>query len=129
MTPNKEWFHSFEPLSPPRKVHFGDDSIVYATATTTIKNTLLVPSFKVTLLLVRHLTKGGHYATFEGETAKLQQSKTHQIVMTAKQDHGLYLVQATAISPKPEEQVHIAVDINVMHRRMGHMSIDRLERM
>ncbi|KIJ41079.1 hypothetical protein M422DRAFT_131328, partial [Sphaerobolus stellatus SS14] len=133
MTPNKEWFHSFVPLSPPRKVRFGDDSIVYTTddmyTTTTIKNALLVPSFQVTLLSVRHLTKGGYYATFKGETAKLQQSETHQVAMTAKQNHGLYHVQAKAVSPKAEEQVNIAIDINVLHRRMGHMSMDRLKHM
>ena len=107
MTPSKDWFHSFKPLSPPQKIQFRDDSIVYATGqgtillkqnagnmtpTTTIRHTLLVPAFKVTLLSVHHLTKGGYCATFKGETAKLQQIETHQVVMTAKHNHGLYHV-------------------------------------
>ncbi|KIJ28329.1 hypothetical protein M422DRAFT_189875, partial [Sphaerobolus stellatus SS14] len=116
-------------LSLPRKIHFGDNSIIYMTgqrtivlqqnvddmsATTTIKHALLVPSFKVTLLLVCHLTKGGYYATFEGETAKLQQCSTHQTVMTTNHNHGLYHIQATAVLPKPDEQVHIVKTENVL---------------
>ncbi|KIJ25904.1 hypothetical protein M422DRAFT_192870 [Sphaerobolus stellatus SS14] len=63
----------------PNRDSFGDDSIVYTTgkgmivlqqdignisATTTIKHALLISSFKVTLLSVCHLMKGGYYVTF-----------------------------------------------------------------
>jgi len=78
---------------------------------------------------MHHLTKGVYWATFEGETAKLQQTETHQVVMMAKHNHGLYLVQAAIILPKSNEQVHVAVDINVVHWRMAHMSIKHLKQM
>ena len=77
MTLHRKWFkcRTFKKLSPPQKIHFGDDSFVEATGVGTIalkckvngstkitelENTLYVPSFRLTLVSICRLNKAGY---------------------------------------------------------------------
>ena len=92
MTPHCKWFkcRTFKKLSPPQKIHFGDDSFVKATGVGTIalecnidgstkitelKNTLYISSFQFTLVSIHCLDKAGYYTIFKNGVCKVKTSK------------------------------------------------------
>ena len=92
MTPHQKWFKcgTFRELNPPQKVHFRDDSYVKAmgvgtialeckidgsTKITKLENTLYIPSFQLTLVLVQHLDQAGYYMVFKKGMCKVKTSK------------------------------------------------------
>ncbi|KZP02766.1 hypothetical protein FIBSPDRAFT_669931, partial [Athelia psychrophila] len=75
--PHLSWIdpNTFQPLVPPRRVAFGDNSFVEAIGTGTmtlttktseikLSNVLVVPDFKVSLISVSKLAKYGLYSVF-----------------------------------------------------------------
>jgi hypothetical protein len=142
MTSHPEWFdmNSFKKLDPPRRICFGDNTTTDATGVGDIwltskvgnkqyqvclRNTLLVPAFHITLVSVSRLGKAGYKSTFNGCEARVAQDLN--AIMIEKQCKGLYHLQAHPLSLTPA--AHLAMDVNVLHRRMGHISINCLKSM
>lgn len=118
----------------------------------TLNNVLYVPAFKLTLVSVGALDKKGYTASFgRGQCRILKGSRC---IMRGERRRGLYhidgkaLVFPTASCPAPQstpayvtvsEHAHAAkdrapkkgrtVDVNLLHRRLGHLNFDALKRM
>ena len=133
--------NSYKALDPPRKIRFGDNSCVEAVGIGNLQlkcqvgkhiyvikqeNVLLAPSFAVSLISVHQLAKQGLITTF-GEKESYTKRRGGAKVMTARHHQGLYLLNAKPTTFTERES--IAVDINVLHRRMGHTNLQKLRRM
>lgn len=114
----------------------------------TINDVLYIPTFKLTLISVSSLDKKGFGAHFGNGSCKILKGKT--CLMRGTRRAGLYYLDATAVlhatssCPRPRtalatsddvaEPTHEppvegkAMDINLLHRRMGHQSFDALRR-
>jgi hypothetical protein len=123
----------------PRKVRFGDDSYVEAIGIGSIlfksrvtgkkiwlDKILHVPSFSVMLISVYRLNKAGYYSVFRGESCQVKSVNGHQLILQGHHKGGLYHLDITPVTHT--EQVHIAVNINVLHRRMGHIDPKSLKK-
>lgn len=139
MVPHIEWFEpdSLKTLDPPRPIGFGDESQVFAVAIGTIRITtktniirlhdvLLVPSFVISLISVSKLAKHGLTSNFTYGAARVQ--KDGKTILRAVQKSGVYRIMANGV-PVGEEFAHAVVDINVMHRRFGHLNFQALVKM
>lgn len=142
MTSVREWFacDSFKPLDPPRRVRFGDESYVEATGIgsitlstkigtrtveTKLNDVLYIPSFKITLISVRRLAKAGYYSMFLENECIVRSKKSKRRVLHGTVRHGLYCLNTSPLT----HSAHSAIDINVLHRRLGHLSRNRLKKM
>lgn len=54
--------------------------------------------------------------------------KDKQLFLSARHIRGLYQIDATPLA-FPEHALSATIDINVLHRRMGHIGMDRLKSM
>ena len=141
MTPYREWFKcgTFQELNPPRKVRFGDNSFVNATGIGTIslecevdgkarmtelKHALYVPSFHLTLISVHQLDKAGLYTVFKNGTCKIKTTKKRKVVLTGSHKNDLYHLDIL-----PVLHAHASIDVNTLHRCLGHVSSTRLVQM
>ncbi|KZV59240.1 hypothetical protein PENSPDRAFT_549077, partial [Peniophora sp. CONT] len=98
---------SFKLLDPPRRVRLGDNSVCDATHIGTlrlscktskgytdlsIRKTLFVPTFNVTLLSVHQLASRGLSSHFVENECKVRHNRSKQVVLTASHHQGLYHV-------------------------------------
>ena len=142
MACNRTWFTMYCPLSPPSPVTLGDNSSVEATGIGTVtprtrvggatnefilSNVLFVPDFQITLISVNKLAKAGLSTFFPGNTTTctIYQGKTP--VMTGQHQASLYHANTTPVLPK--EAANMSIDINTLHQRMGHISMDWIRHM
>jgi hypothetical protein len=142
ITPLHEWFEpgSYQTLSPPRKIHFGDNSYAEATGMGTIileskigdetidielSDVLHVPTFSLTLISVNRLCRTGAHARFG--SSRFDVRKGGKTILTGFHKRGLYHLDA--VPHTFYDEAHASIDINVLHRRMGHRNFDDLIRM
>jgi transposase InsO family protein len=98
------------------------------------RNTLLVPNLSTTLISIPTLAHHGLNTLFDIKGGHIIQNQ--RILITAKYEHGLYRLPsspqtsefASALVASAAHQ-STSIDINILHRRMGHASEDRLRRM
>lgn len=114
--------------------------------TVRIRDVLYVPSFKITLISCSKLDKSGYHVSFGGGKCRIL--KGSKALLKGSRKRGLYEldVQPEDFSPKAssratvrpdsaERSAHTAtskgetVDINIMHRRLGHLNFRSLKRM
>jgi Pol polyprotein, beta-barrel domain/GAG-pre-integrase domain/Integrase core domain len=142
MVPHREWFTpgSYKPIRPPRTVRFGDDSSVKAIGVGSmhitskvhgkmydifLSDVLLVPSFSMSLVSVNKLDRAGLSVKFKDQMCCIKRRGT--TVMKASHKRGLYHLNATPITHP--EHANLSIDVNVLHRRMGHTGVGKLKRM
>ena len=152
MTPCRDWFipGTFKPLNPPRKIRFGDELYCDATgigsislpnemdksstSPTKLDGVLYAPAFSLTLISVRKLNKIGLYSSFKGNECKIKRRENRQTILRGQHRHGLYHLNVRpstfgSSSTSATAAAHIAIDINDLHQRMGHVSATRLQKM
>ena len=137
---------SFKTLSKPIPVSLGDDSEILATGQGTIRllfnvngkksegqfnNVLYVPELKVTLLSVGQSARLPHCkVVFDNNKCEYIDKNTNEVIAQAfaTDDTDLYTLDATPIAQKvaanftsPSSR---SIDINILHRRLGHLGID-----
>lgn len=150
---------TFRILDQPIKIRFGDHSFVEAYGkgdvimhghvgkeryTVHLHDVLFVPDFKLTLISCSKLDKSGYHVSFGG--AKCRVLKGTKALLQGTRRGGLYELDVqpeefpstaritTHTKPK-EARAHAAdskgetVDINLMHRRLGHLNFRSLKRM
>jgi Reverse transcriptase (RNA-dependent DNA polymerase)/Pol polyprotein, beta-barrel domain/gag-polypeptide of LTR copia-type/Integrase core domain/GAG-pre-integrase domain len=142
MVPHRGWFTpgSYRPIRPPRIVRFGDDSSVKAIGVGSVHFTsrvhgktydiflsdvLLVPSFSMSLVSVNKLDRAGLSVQFKHQACHIKRDGT--TVMKASHKRGLY--HLNVIPTAHPEHANLSIDINVLHRRMGHAGTGKLKRM
>jgi hypothetical protein len=116
MTPHAEWFEteSFKILNPPHHVCFGDNTTTDAIGIRNVwvsskvknkrykiclRNTLLVPTFRITLVSVSQLEKAGHKSIFDKCKASI--THNHDTIMATKHKKGLYHLQVQPLGKLP----------------------------
>ncbi|RXW14669.1 hypothetical protein EST38_g11187, partial [Candolleomyces aberdarensis] len=152
MTPNANWLipDTVTRLKHPVSVHLGDDSIIYGTARGTLrlqrndnprayvefKEVLLVPELSTTLMSVSAIAKAGFDVLFNRKGGRILKEGTMTEVFKLNFIRSLYHVDAHAksYSLSPTIVVHLAssstsIDINILHRRLGHASESRIKQM
>lgn len=127
-------------MNPPRQVRFGDESVVNAVGIGTIhlvsavgknkfnirlSDVLLIPSFSLSLISVNKLTCAGLSALFEGRSCQIKRKR--ELIVITNHKKGLYHLDVKPVTYP--DQANLAIDINVLHCQMGHISMDRLKRM
>jgi hypothetical protein len=120
-------------------VNFSDDSTVQAVGTGSItlhtiigkqiyeiilSNVLHIPDLHLTLLSVSHFTQAGLSTLFLANTYACEIRKGGKIVLMGTHRGGLYHVQGC--SKESTESACAAIDINLLHRRMGHISTNQI---
>ncbi|KAJ2911698.1 hypothetical protein MD484_g8716, partial [Candolleomyces efflorescens] len=152
MTPNADWLlpDTVVHLKRPVSVHLGDDSIIIGTSRGTLKlrrnddptayvlfeDVLLVPDLSTTLMSVSALAKAGFESRFKSGGGQILIEDTTSEVFQMKFIRGLYHLQAHADSYQisPAIVTHLAsseptIDMNTLHRRLGHASERRIRQM
>ena len=148
MTHNIELFDpaSFKTLSKPIPVSLGDDSEIFATGKGTLRllfnvngkqkegcfeDVLFVPDLKVTLLSVGQSARLPHCkVVFDNNTCEYINKDTKEIMARAfaTEDSDLYTLDATPVTRKVVANLTSSsfrsIDINTLHRRLGHLGID-----
>ncbi|PPQ86235.1 hypothetical protein CVT26_001832 [Gymnopilus dilepis] len=144
MTNRRDWFtcDSFQTLDPPRQVEFGDKSHVDATGIGTIVLTeevdgkvmnielpkvLYIPSFALTLISVNRLDKMGYYSVFKNGKCTVKSKKGRKAFLTGKIHKGLYKLKSSVVTHG--SKAYASIDINTLHRQMGHASPAALKKM
>jgi hypothetical protein len=139
ITPHCEWFKPgpYKTLSPPCKIHFGDNSYAEAigigmlvleskigknTFDIKLTNILHVLTFLLTLILVNRLCHTGARAHF-GNTC-FSVCKDGKTILTGFHKHGLYHLNAAPHTF--DNEAHTSINIDVLHCRMGHQNFDDL---
>ena len=153
MTHKMELFDqaSFKKLSKPIPVCLGDDSEVFATGKGTIrlifnvdgkkkegkfKDVLYVPDLKVTLLSVGQSARLPHCkVVFDDNICEYIDKNTKEVIARAYASGSadLYTLDATPIEHKVAAKLASSsprsIDINVLHRRLGHLGADNCRTM
>jgi len=139
MVLHPKWFDTltFRKLDPPHLVRFGDDSTAEATRVgdvwisskignkqyrVCLKGTLLVPTFRISLISVSKLGRAGYISAFDGSTGYVSRGRTK--VMKAHKRKGLYHLQVQPLGTLAGAL--LSMDVNVLHRRLGHVGIHQL---
>src|SRR5882762_34042 len=138
--PHLSWIdpNTFRPLIPPRRVAFGDNSFVEAIGTGTmtlvtkkaeikLTEVLVVPDFKVSLVSVSKLAKHGLYSVFKYAAADVISETSEKKVLRSIRSGGIYRLMAEV--KQYAEYAHTSIDINVLHRRWGHLNYQSIRRM
>jgi len=148
MTHKRELFDSasFKTLSKPIPISLGDDSEIFATGKGTLrllfnvngkqkegqfKDVLFVPDLKVTLLSVGQSARLPHCkVVFDNNVCEYIDKDTNEIIARAfaTDDGDLYTLDATPVTQKVTANLASppfrSIDINILHRRLGHLGID-----
>lgn len=148
MTHKRELFDpdSFETLSKPIPISLGDDSEIFATGRGTLclmfnvdgrkkegsfKDVLFVPELKVTLLSVGQSARLPHCkVTFDDNVCEYIDKGTNEVMARAFacEDTDLYTLDASPVTQKVAANLTSSpsrlIDINILHRRLGHLGID-----
>lgn len=130
---------TFKVLNPPIKVRFGDDSTVEATGIGDVvlhspdsnsdvrfERSLLLPTFRVNLISIGQLDKAGIATTFKSGQLSVTSGRSGKALFFGKLERKLYYV---SLQRPRQFFAGAAIDINVLHRRMAHVSHDRLRTM
>ena len=153
MTHQMELFDkaSFKKLPKPIPVSLGDDSEVFATGKGTMrlmfnvdgkkkegrfKDVLYVPDLKVTLLSVGQSARLPHCkVVFDGNVCEYIDKNSGDVIACAHASGStdLYTLDATPMKPKVAAKLTSSssrsIDINVLHRRLGHLGTDNCRAM
>ena len=153
MTNKMELFNqvSFKKLSKPIPVSLGDESKVFATGKGTMrfmfnvdgkkkegkfKDVLYVPDLKATLLSVGQSARLPHCkVVFDNNVCEYINKKSGSVIARAYASGStdLYTLDATPIIPKVAANLASSssrsMDINVLHRRLGHLGTDNCRAM
>ena len=73
------------------------------------------------LISVQKLMRGNHKLIFDGDTCPIQNKSPKAVVADAQLCHGLYHLLAHPVILTNTEFAKVAIDINVLHQRMGHI--------
>ena len=142
MVLHAKWFNtlSFRRIHPPHPVQFGDNTTAKVTGIgdvwissevgdrqyrVCLKDTLLVPTFQISLVSVSKLRKARYISAFDGDTGHMSQN--HTTIMTAHGRKGLYHLQVPPL--RMLAGALLSMDINVLHHQMGHTGMHQLKRM
>jgi transposase InsO family protein len=152
LSPRRDWFDSttYRTLSHPIAIHLGDASMIQAIGVgslhmlmdigdgkvipTTIPDVLHVPQLSSTLLSVSVLTKHGHTIEFKDSGCRILTNKPSRrvVAIAFATKGGLYLLDGKP-TRSPEYALAAAtsrtIDINVLHRRLGHLNFDDVRRL
>ena len=147
MTPHRSWFinSTYRKLRRPIPIHLGDDSTIKAVGVGSIErvqtlrgerqhlvinDVLYAPDLAVTLLSVRHLARR-HCIVFDGPNCQIHDRKTSTVVAEGIERGNLYLLPSQPVSTimQSHESMHVATDVNVLHRCLGHIDHDSIRRM
>ena len=135
---------SFKMLKKPIPVSLGDDSEVFATRKGTIRvvfkvngknkegkfnDVLYVPDLKVTLLSVSQSAHLPHCKiTFDGDVCKYIDKNSGEVIARtyASGESDLYTLDTIPLVHKVDAKLASSslININVLHRRLGHLGLD-----
>jgi len=142
MVPHRSWFQTYQPLHPPHLVTLGDNSEAHAigigivsllshvsgqTFEIVLSNVLLIPEFQILLISMNWLASASLSTSFPANSNVCYVRKDKNTVLVANHRNSLYHARVTPNDQK--EAAHVTVDVNLLHRRMGHISIGRIEHM
>ena len=150
LSPRREWFRNdnFKRLEKPISIHLGDASVITAEGIGTLQylmdtphavipgvvpDALYVPALATTLLSVSHFTNHNHDVLFKGDNCYVVAPNSRRVVAHAiKTSGGLYRLLARPVVSK--EYANLAhsstkIDINILHRRLGHLGHDNVKRL
>ena len=85
-----------------------------------LSSILLILEFQISLTSVNCLVSAGLSTTFPAGSEKCYIWKDQNTTLIAIQKNGLYYARVTPNDQK--EAAHVAVDINLLHRHMCHVS-------
>ena len=88
-------------------------------------NTLHIPTFRIALISISKLVDAGHTSLFDKCGGQVMNHKN--VIMKAIRKRGLHHLQVNTLEHTPS--AHLTMDINVLHRCMGHIGMHRLQRM
>ena len=147
MTPHQSWFvpDTYKVLLTQVKIYLGDNLVVNGIGIGTIQfqrktqdglthkfhipNVIHAPALSMALISVRKLTRGNNKLIFDGDTCCIQNKSSKAIVADAQLCHGLYHLLAHPFIFANAEFAKVAIDINVLHRRMGHIGHSSIRQM
>ena len=137
---------SFKTLLKPIPISLGNDSKVFATGKRTLHllfnvdgrkkegqfdNVLYVPELKVTLLSVGQSARLPHCkVTFDDSICEYINKNTNEVIARAfaSNETDLYTLDTTPIMQKVAANLASSpsrsIDINILHRHLGHLSIN-----
>ena len=137
MVPHRSWFQTYHPLNPPQLVTLRNNAKVHATRIGTVplisqvsgkiyevilSNVLLIPDFWLSLISIKHLASTDLSTTFPANSDTCYVRKDRSTILIAKHKDGLYHAKVTPHNQ--QEAAHATVDINLLHRQMGHISVN-----
>jgi hypothetical protein len=142
--PYREWFDpaTYRTLDQPHPVRFGDNSSVDAIGVgdvrlisrvsgkvfdITLSDVLHVPTFKISLVSVNRLCRKDIRSVFLSGACEFW--KDNEKIMTGHHRRKLYHLDARPVAHIEPEMANATIDINVLHRRMGHHNVESLKRM
>ena len=150
MCPHHNWFITYSPLSKPIIIHIGDASTVRAVGIGSVQfqmdtpngpipsvfpDVLHVPDLAATLISMSKRTEKNKH-TFIGKENDLFiiSTKTNKIVAHGvKTSNGLYSLQgfptASASEYASKASTPHTIDINILHRHLGHLGQSNLQRL
>jgi len=151
LSPRREYFldETFTILKKPIKVHLGDASTIQATGKGSLRylmdtpqgivpaiiaDALYVPELAASLLSVARFTdEDKHSVIFENAGCAIIAKSSGRCVATARKTSGsLYRLIANPIKSKEyANAAHTShhFDINLLHRRLGHLGHDNVKRL
>ena len=92
-----------------------------------LSNVLLIPEFQISLISVNRLASTGSSMAFPAGFNMCYVQKDRNTILVATHKNGLYHVRVT---PDNQNEAALAtMDINLLHRRMGHISTNRIQHM
>lgn len=150
ISPRRDWFEksTFRQLDNPVSIDLGDASSILATGIGTIHlkldingnttygyiaNVLYAERMATTLLSVADLTKRNHTLTFDGNHCNIKSKTTGALVGIASRQGPSDLYRLLACVTHDHVSVNTAttrsIDINILHRRLGHLGFDNVRRL
>ena len=92
-----------------------------------LSNVLLIPKFRISLISVNWLASAGLSTAFPAASDMCYVRKDWNTILNATHKNGLYHARVTPDNQK--EAALATVDINLLHRRMGHISTNCIQHM
>ena len=165
MSCHRNWFHMYRDISPQKKVWLGDNRYILAMGIgqlhlemdlgggkkglTVIRSAYYVPEVSGNLLSVSYLLKRGFTVNFSNTECRIFCNTKQDLCGIAKENDGLFIVNATPVIPERAYISHTTREINedsdlnpgshevalvtrtkiskatlsIWHRRLGHISL------
>lgn len=149
LSPRREWFSddTYTPLEKPINIHLGDASVIKAIGKGTLQylmdtpnavvpaaipDALYVPGLAASLLSVARFTDRKHELRFKDSDCFILAPSGRCVAAAKKTTGGLYRLCARPMLSK--EYANLArssrtFDINILHRRLGHLGYDNVKRL